>query len=117
MEWHVDDILFSNPQTEVVFTIENSSDCMTMWKRKPRSNHSNKKGSYDITEQVETEPNSAILIQAGGPMHKVSALRSGRRIILKFVFVEEGAEILDDARCDQFSNSNTSKRKKKKRKR
>lgn len=33
MEWHVDDIIYENTkQIEVVLTLENTSDCCTMWK-------------------------------------------------------------------------------------
>ena len=34
MDWHVDDILFSPEQVEVIFTVENTSDCVTKWEGK-----------------------------------------------------------------------------------
>ena len=98
MEWHVDDILYEPKQVEVIFTLENNSDCVTQWKTE--SDHQDLK-------QVETEANSVILLQAGGVEHSVSALHHGRRVILKFVFVEEGAEFVSGSEdiLKQFSVS------------
>ena len=31
MAWHVDDVLYDPPQVEIVLTLENNSDCKTMW--------------------------------------------------------------------------------------
>ena len=97
MEWHVDDIIYQNTkQIEVVFTLENTSDCCTMWRPhdqpiltasseedlitsscgngRKQENNDNK---YRV-ESVQTTPNSAILIKAGGVLHKVSPLSYGR---------------------------------------
>ena len=32
MGWHIDDIIYHPEQIEVVFTLENTSDCCTMWR-------------------------------------------------------------------------------------
>jgi hypothetical protein len=119
MEWHVDDIIYTNTkQVEVVFTLENTSDCCTMWKPHDQpiqlpssvaddwrddddgsSNSSNNSNNnkYRI-ESVQTTPNSAILIKAGSVEHKVSSLSYGRRVILKMAFVREGALMSDEMR-------------------
>ena len=66
--------------------------------------------------EVETEANSAIFIRAGpnGVPHFVSSLKVGYRSILKFVFIREGSDLLDDARhhVNQFSSSSPSSSKK-----
>ena len=120
MEWHVDDIIYTNTkQVEVVFTLENTSDCCTMWKphdqpiqlsssaaddgrgdddsSSSNSSSSNSSNKYRI-ESVQTTPNSAILIKAGSVEHKVSSLSYGRRVILKMAFVREGALMSDEMR-------------------
>ena len=115
MEWHVDDIIYTNTkQVEVVFTLENTSDCCTMWKPHDQpiqlsssvaddwrddddSSSSSKNNKYRI-ESVQTTPNSAILIKAGSVEHKVSSLSYGRRVILKMAFVREGALMSDEMR-------------------
>ena len=111
MEWHVDDVLFTEPQIELVLTIENSSDCQTMWEEKITRDQEPK------VQTVQTESNSVILIQAGSVSHKVSSLRSGKRIILKFVFIEDRDEnlLLDNAekQLNQFSNKNSVRKKQK----
>ena len=122
MEWHVDDIIYTNTkQIEVVFTLENTSDCCTMWKphdqpvsilsaaaddegggdddnnNNVNNNNNNNNSKYRI-ESVQTTPNSAILIKAGSVEHKVSSLSYGRRVILKMAFVREGALMSDEMR-------------------
>ena len=108
MEWHVDDIIYQNTkQIEVVLTLENTSDCCTMWRphdqpilaaavktiskeekddddlntsssrREQENNKSNRKDEFRV-DSVQTTPNSAILIKAGGVLHKVSPLSYGR---------------------------------------
>jgi len=113
MELHYDDVLFSPEQIEVVFTVENNSDCVTGWEEF----NSNEEAKW---KEVETEPNSAIILIAGtkGARHAVSALKSGKRIILKFVFVREGALFLDGAEKNskQFASSKGNRHKKAKRK-
>ena len=100
MDWHVDDILYEpSPQLEVVITLENTSDCQTMW-RSPG----------DSIKTVETDVNSAILLQAGGVPHCVSSLKRGRRAILKCAYVDLSATFRQDEMVNQFGS-----RKKKKR--
>mmetsp|Transcript_24380 Transcript_24380/g.51432 ORF Transcript_24380/g.51432 Transcript_24380/m.51432 type:complete len:390 (-) Transcript_24380:13-1182(-) len=115
MEWHVDDVIYHPTQIEVVLTIDNTSDCQTMWKPHDRllsdsppdattkieasiesfkttiSSPSTTK-RYKI-ESTQTTPNSAIILRAGGVEHKVSPLSSGKRTILKMAFVREDANL------------------------
>ena len=123
MDWHIDDILYEPKQVEVVLTLHNDSDCVTMWQP-----HSSKTTTGTalvppvFVEEVETEPNSAILLRAGGVKHKVSPLKRGRRVILKLAFVHSNAEVLVDDQIHQFASrrekgNNRSKKKKKGRKR
>ena len=102
MEWHVDDVLYSPSQVEVVLTMENNSDCITIWEEEGKS--SSKR------VEAETTPNSAILIKAGGVRHKVSSLKNGRRVILKFVYVQKGATLIEGAEqhTQQFASSSSS---------
>ena len=96
MEWHIDDILFQPEQIEVVLTLENTSDCWTMWRPRdkpiPTNNVDgcNEQNKYDI-QSTQTTPNSALILKAGGVEHKVSPLRVGKRTILKMAFVRERA--------------------------
>ena len=109
MGWHVDDIIYQNTkQIEVVLTLENTSDCCTMWRphdqpilpaavktisqeeddddddlnkrdTTKRDQEKNSNGNEEFrVESVQTTPNSAILIKAGGVLHKVSPLSYGR---------------------------------------
>ena len=105
MEWHVDDGLYSPSQVEVVLTMENNSDCVTIWEEG---------GSSSKRVEAETTPNSAILIKAGGARHKVSSLKNGRRVILKFVYVQKGAKLIVGAEqhTQQFASSSSSRSKK-----
>lgn len=111
MEWHVDDALYDPEQIECVLTIENNSDCLTKWDL--RSSNSDRHNDGTIVE-VETEANSAIFIRANGVPHFVSSLKTGYRSILKFVFIQEGSTLLDDAKkhLDQFTSSSSSPSKK-----
>ena len=113
MEWHVDDVLYSPSQVEVVLTMENTSDCITIWEE-------GEEGESSSTRvEAETTPNSAILIKAGGARHKVSSLKNGRRVILKFVYVQRGATLIEGAEqhTQQFASSSSSSRSKKRTKR
>eukprot|EP00985_Skeletonema_marinoi_P015931 scaffold8402_cov209-Skeletonema_marinoi.AAC.2 len=101
MEWHVDDVIYQNTkQIEVVFTLENTSDCCTMWRPHDQpilaaaiSTTTTSQQDDSITsgrkqeninnfrvESVQTTPNSAILIKAGSVEHKVSSLSYGRSL-------------------------------------
>jgi hypothetical protein len=110
MEAHYDVVLFAPEQMEVVFTLENTSDCVTRWWEEVSRDSggvSNGGGSLDdiagttgggCWKQVETEANSAILLRAGprGARHAVSPLKNkGKRVILKLVYVEENAVFLN----------------------
>mmetsp|Transcript_9928 Transcript_9928/g.14697 ORF Transcript_9928/g.14697 Transcript_9928/m.14697 type:complete len:125 (+) Transcript_9928:125-499(+) len=94
MEWHVDDVLYNPPQVEVVLTIENTSDCQTMWEETDIAAASTSTKSF---KQVETKPNSAIMLKAGSVNHRVSSLKYGKRTILKFVFIREDANMVSGA--------------------
>ncbi|KAL7552250.1 hypothetical protein ACHAWF_015480 [Thalassiosira exigua] len=97
MEWHVDDDLYLPGQVEVVLTLENSSDCTTMWRPHDLPLPSDGSGvKYDVRSE-QTTPNSALILRAGSVEHKVSPLRVGRRAILKMAFVREGAKPIDGA--------------------
>eukprot|EP00549_Striatella_unipunctata_P005031 CAMPEP_0118675876 /NCGR_PEP_ID=MMETSP0800-20121206/1708_1 /TAXON_ID=210618 ORGANISM="Striatella unipunctata, Strain CCMP2910" /NCGR_SAMPLE_ID=MMETSP0800 /ASSEMBLY_ACC=CAM_ASM_000638 /LENGTH=283 /DNA_ID=CAMNT_0006571273 /DNA_START=28 /DNA_END=879 /DNA_ORIENTATION=- len=111
MEWHVDDVLYDPPQIEVVLTLENVSDCITQWK--PQVVRSCKNTTLVRTE---TDANSILLLRAGGVEHAVTPLSFGRRVILKFVYIEAGATLLPDARCTQFTSRSKTKSTKRKHK-
>jgi hypothetical protein len=101
MEPHYDDVLFSPEQLEVVFTLENTSDCVTRWEEEVSSSSTTStSGTSTICwKEVETEANSAILLRAGlkGARHAVSPLKNnGKRIILKLVYVDQNAVFLND---------------------
>eukprot|EP00535_Pseudo-nitzschia_heimii_P001086 CAMPEP_0197189072 /NCGR_PEP_ID=MMETSP1423-20130617/19097_1 /TAXON_ID=476441 /ORGANISM="Pseudo-nitzschia heimii, Strain UNC1101" /LENGTH=240 /DNA_ID=CAMNT_0042641091 /DNA_START=334 /DNA_END=1057 /DNA_ORIENTATION=- len=89
MAWHRDDIMFNPAQLEVVFTLENNSDCVTMWKVED-----NKSKYHENVQSQETQPNSMLLLLAGGPNHCVTSLKRGRRVILKCAYVYSGAASL-----------------------
>eukprot|EP00545_Synedropsis_sp_CCMP1620_P006165 CAMPEP_0119032402 /NCGR_PEP_ID=MMETSP1176-20130426/42035_1 /TAXON_ID=265551 /ORGANISM="Synedropsis recta cf, Strain CCMP1620" /LENGTH=248 /DNA_ID=CAMNT_0006988815 /DNA_START=165 /DNA_END=911 /DNA_ORIENTATION=+ len=118
MDWHVDDVLFDPPQLEVVITLENTSDCQTMWKKLQHSD-----GGEDSTsgsdgssiEVVETDVNSALILRAGGVSHCVSSLKRGRRAILKCVYVDKEAVFRKGEMVTQFGSSIKMRKKSKKR--
>ena len=112
MEWHVDDVLFDRPQVEVVFTVDNTSDCDTMWRLPVGEEGRDGRGGVEV-RSVQTTPNSALVIRAGGVEHKVSPLGSGRRRILKMAFVRRGCELREDmARHASHHGGGKNKRKK-----
>ncbi len=122
MAWHRDDIMYDPPQLELVFTVQNNSDCVTMWKMDP-SDANESSGPIgnkeeDIRSQ-ETHPNSSLLLLAGGPEHCVTSLKRGKRVILKCAYVYEGAKYVGEDDYHQFGKAkgkkNASKSKKKKR--
>ena len=106
MEWHVDDVLFDPGQIEIVLTMENTSDCVTIWEEGQAETDPKR-------VEVETSPNSAIFIKAGGARHKVSPLKYGRRVIIKFVYAREGATLVDGAEkhIKQFAASSSRPKK------
>lgn len=107
MPWHVDDTLYDPPQIEVVWTLENDSDCTTMWKEEQGGITKDD----DKLHSVETEPNSAILLSAGGASHCVTHLKHGKRVILKCAYVKEGAAFREGLHKNQFDKRRTSKKK------
>ena len=104
MGWHIDDILYQPEQIEVGLTLENTSDCLTMWKphdQQQLSNndsdnaqscepHHQQQPEYAI-QSAQTTPDTALILKAGGAEHKVSSGTVGKRTILKMAFVLEGA--------------------------
>lgn len=77
MQWHSDVPVMEPPQLELVYTIENTSDSVTRWA------HDHLDVIRDRVDQAWTSPNSAIIVRAGGPVHMVSELSVGRRVIAK----------------------------------
>lgn len=113
MEWHVDDVLFKPAQMEIVFTTENTSDCVTSYEE-TISDKSSQQDYPNVTKpkrvELETEPNSAIIIKAGGVNHCVSSLKHGKRVILKIVYVQEDARLVDSEFVDQFHSKRSSQK-------
>lgn len=126
MEWHIDDTLYNPEQIEVVYTVDNTSDCCTLWcphdqqqqQREPLLPTTNndcehqkqKKQKYNNIQSVQTTPNSALIIKAGGVKHKVSPLTVGKRTILKMAFVREYA-VLDKSMEGHASHHHDGKKK------
>mmetsp|Transcript_2261 Transcript_2261/g.4751 ORF Transcript_2261/g.4751 Transcript_2261/m.4751 type:complete len:305 (-) Transcript_2261:336-1250(-) len=115
MAWHSDDVLFDPPQLEVVWTLENTSDCVTMWKQ-PEQHGPNDSSKTTNIHTIETDPNAVLLIAAGGPEHCVTSLKQGRRIIVKCVYALRDAVFLSHAHQAQFQNKKGSKSNNKKNK-
>jgi hypothetical protein len=87
MGWHIDDVLYKPlSQIEIIYTVDNTSDCCTMWRCCTNKN--------DVTS-IQTTPNSALVLQAGGVEHKVSQLTYGKRTILKMAFINKMGTTLD----------------------
>ena len=74
MGWHKDEVLYEEPQLEVVLTLENTSDSQTRWERADGS----VRGAW-------LPPNSLLLVKAEGATHGVTTVRRGDRLIAKFV--------------------------------
>ncbi|CAG9465559.1 unnamed protein product [Pedinophyceae sp. YPF-701] len=74
MQWHVDELMYEEPQVELVLTVANSSDSLTEW-REPDG----------AVESHRTEPNSVLALVAGGASHRVTPVRRGDRTIIKTV--------------------------------
>jgi hypothetical protein len=100
MAWHEDDVLYDPPQVEAVVTLENNSDCVTMWK------------NGEQVETQETDPNSVVLFKAGGPLHCVTSLKRGRRVILKVAYASSEASFREGIHKDQFGASKKKGKKK-----
>jgi len=120
MAWHVDDVLYSpTPQVEVIWTLDNTSDSATLWKigrNKSREDHSDT-GENRVMRSVESDPNSVLLLRAGGAPHCVTTLKRGVRTVVKCAFVERGSEFRRDQYSRQFTTvASTTVRAGKKRK-
>ena len=77
MEWHRDDVLYAEPQVELVLTLENDSDSQTQWVDAAGTLHAE-----------WTEPNCLLCVRAGagGALHRVTPAKRGERTILKAVY-------------------------------
>lgn len=135
MEWHVDDILYCPKQVEVVMTLENTSDCCTMWRVPmkeeeedyaycnnhvdvnvpsplPSSHRTTDKTTSKVAmtvHSIQTAPNSILILEAGGVEHKVSPLSYGKRIILKMAFVSKHA-VMDETMERHVSHHHRARR-------
>ena len=76
MDWHIDTVLYTEPQFEIVCTIHNNSDSRTEWKD---MNTGRKRW-------IRTEPNSVLIVQAGSVTHRVTPVTKGERSIIKFAY-------------------------------
>ena len=76
MPWHSDDVIYTTPQVEAIYTVSNDSDSLTQWQLPS--------GGGVASERLE--PNSLLLVRAGGPQHQVTPARRGSRTIVKAVF-------------------------------
>jgi hypothetical protein len=104
MGWHIDDVLYKpRPQIEIIYTVDNTSDCCTMWRCCTN-------GRNDVTS-IQTTPNSALLLQAGGVEHKVSPLTYGKRTILKMAYIPKMGTMFDANMSKHTSHYNKSLRR------
>lgn len=71
MKWHRDVNLFEY-QYECVYTVTNTSDSFTMYK-----------DMFGTVHETWTEPNSLVVVQAGGVLHGVTPVTQGERTIIK----------------------------------
>ena len=90
MAWHQDDRLFTEPQLEVVYTVDNTSDSTTQWV-----------DADGVVNEVWTEPNSALLVRADSVWHQVTRVQWGQRTILKLVLTSTN-EAIPDAKVELF---------------
>jgi len=78
MDWHKDTVLYTKPQYEMVYTVNNTSDSKTLW-------YDSKSGQVN---SVSTKPNSMIVVKADDIQHAVSEVTTGERGILKFAYTD-----------------------------
>ena len=103
MGWHIDDVLYKpRPQIEIIYTVDNTSDCCTMWRCCINRN---------VVASIQTTPNSALLLQAGGVEHKVSPLTYGKRTILKMAYIPKMGTMFDTNMSKHTSHYNKSLRR------
>jgi hypothetical protein len=99
MAWHQDDVLYDPPQLEVVYTVENTSDCATRWRDRDGRERA-----------VETDPNSVLALAAGGAYHCVTGLRFGRRVIVKMAYILPGARRVVDPPAEKQKRTQSKRR-------
>jgi hypothetical protein len=75
MNWHIDTLLYEEPQYECVYTIHNTSDSKTEYIDYNKDKHS-----------LWTEPNSLMIVRANGYFHHVKPVKKGKREILKLIY-------------------------------
>jgi hypothetical protein len=80
MLWHRDSCMIGN-QYECVYTLTNTSDSETLYK-----------DFFGRVHRVWAEPNSLIVVRAGGVEHAVTPVTKGERTILKFVCIKASSE-------------------------
>lgn len=85
MHWHKDVVLFDPPQYEVVFTLHDDSDCRFVYKSNSGNDNS-----------IKTEPNSAVIVRAGGVTHRVARINRGTRSILKLILRQADSTELEE---------------------
>mmetsp|Transcript_17801 Transcript_17801/g.52943 ORF Transcript_17801/g.52943 Transcript_17801/m.52943 type:complete len:229 (-) Transcript_17801:22-708(-) len=78
MGWHKDEALYEEPQLECVLTLENSSDSETRWER-----------ADGAVASMWLPPNSLLVVRAEGASHGVTPVRSGDRLIAKYVLAAQ----------------------------
>jgi hypothetical protein len=77
MNWHRDtQMLPDQLQYECVITIENTADSKTLIEQNTG------------VKELQTAPNSILIVRANGVKHKVTKLTKGTRTIIKLVFCE-----------------------------
>ncbi|KAF8063663.1 hypothetical protein HT031_003518 [Scenedesmus sp. PABB004] len=82
MPWHLDEQLFKEPQWEMIFTIDNTSDSRTEWR-----------DAEGLPHSVWTEPNSLLAVEAEGWEHRVVPSTRGSRTILKLAYATTTAKL------------------------
>ena len=78
IHWHKDKLLFTEPQFELVLTIDNTSDSVTQLKEE-----------LGVLHSIKTKPNSIILVKANTVLHKVTKVKSGERYIVKYILFDK----------------------------
>lgn len=78
MRWHKDTLLYTKPQYEAIYTIDNQSKSMTQWKDETEKLH-----------EIWTEPNSLLIVKADGYNHHVTPPLTGEREILKLIYIQD----------------------------
>jgi len=92
MDWHVDDLMYQEPQYELVYTLDNTSDSYTEFEDSSGRVHS-----------IWAQPNSLLVIRAAGVRHRVTTVSEGERSIIKFLYTtsydktELYSQVLDSA--------------------